>query len=101
MTSLEKNGCIRKGLAMPTREEAIETLQSLVDSGVLSEEKTESLEQIIRCIECENDGLFIWGAEGDWIQLYIGYREDLWTDEMKKNMENIFEKYRIKEKDGE
>ena len=83
---------------MPTREEAVEKLFSLINSGILSGEMEEALEDIVKCIEAEEEqGIFIWGAkENDWAELYVAYREDLWTDELKQKMQQIHDKYKIK-----
>ena len=44
---------------MPTREEAVETLYSIINSGMLSDELTEKLEDIAKCISAEEDrGIF-------------------------------------------
>ena len=84
---------------MPTREEAIETISELIDSNILSDELTDKLEAIRQCISAEEShGIFVWGAEcDDWMKLFVAYREDLWTDELKKEIQSIYEKYKIKE----
>jgi len=88
---------------MPTREEAIKTLYQLINSDVLSDEIAEKLEDIAKCIGAEDEqNIFIWGVEdNDWAELYIAYRSDLWTDELKARMKSIYEKYKIQEVNGE
>lgn len=86
---------------MPTREEAIETLYELINSGILSEDITSKLENIANCIEAEdsenNLGISLWGVlEDDWAVLFMAYREDLWTDERIAKIQAIYDKYRIK-----
>ena len=86
---------------MPTREESVHTLYSLINSGILSEELEEQLEDIARCIESEdadnNLGVFLWGIEeNDWMDLYTARRSDLITPEWEKHCHELYEKYRIK-----
>lgn len=79
---------------MINRDDAIEVLRNLTESDILSEEIEEKLEQIILCIEEEQDGRHIWGATSDdWTELHIAYRSDLWTDDLAMKMENICQKY--------
>lgn len=89
----------KEGELMPTREEANETLCELIDSNILSDELTEKLEGIRQCISAEEShGIFVWGAESDdWMKLFVAYREDLLTDELKKELQSIYDKYKIKE----
>ena len=112
-TSLETNGYIEKGKVMITRQGAIEALYKVIDSGILSEELEEQLTETAKCIEAEdpeNDlGVFLWGADDDYVDLYIAKAnpyessEPYNTEEMKKEYDawldhcsEIFNKYRIK-----
>ena len=47
-----------------TRKEAIKTIYDIMNFGILSEELENALQDIANCIEHENDGLFLWGADG-------------------------------------
>ncbi len=82
---------------MITREEAVEILNRLSDSLILEEKLEYGLYDILKCIEAENEGLFLWGADDDYIDLYVTKREDLITDEWLKHLAKVREKYRIKE----
>lgn len=102
---LETNGYSdeERGFNMITRDGAIETLYSLINSDVLSDEIEGQLEDIAKCIQAEdseNDlGLFLWGADDDYVDLYVARREDLIDDAWNKHQQELFEKYRIKEGD--
>ena len=76
-----------------TREEAIEVLRDISDSGIIRDELDTKINDIIHCIECETDGLHVWGSEGDEIELYIGRRVDLITSEIEKKCQAIHDKY--------
>ncbi len=82
---------------MITREEAVEILNRLLDSWILDERFDRWLADIVKCIEAEDEGLFLWGADYDYIDLYVTKREDLITDEWLKHLAEVREKYRIKE----
>ena len=86
---------------MITRDEALEVLYDLINSGIIAEDLEEALEDIAKCIRAEDKerdlGIDIWGAEeNDWIDLYILKREDLITPEWTQHCEEVYEKYRIK-----
>lgn len=76
-----------------TRTEAIRVLRRLEECGILNEELENGVADILRCIDAERDGLHIWGAEDEWVKLYIAYREDLWTPELKAELQAINDKY--------
>lgn len=48
-----------------------------------SKEIEDALEDIMLCIDKEEDGLFLWGADDDACDLFGATREDLITPEMK------------------
>lgn len=82
---------------MPTRLQAVRKLYDLINSGILAEDLEQDLRDIANCIEAEeNLGIFLWGADDDYIDLYIVKREDLITDEWLKHLDEVYEKYRIK-----
>lgn len=86
---------------MPTRAEAVQTLYELINSGILSDELTDELEDIVRCIAAEDKenelGISLWGVEeNDWLDLYIAKRSDLIDDAWLKHCQKIYEKYKIK-----
>lgn len=80
-----------------TRDEAVTTLYDVINSGIISEELEERLEDIASCIEHEEQGLFTWGADDDVIDLFVAKREDLYTPEWEQHCNEIWEKYRIRE----
>ena len=43
-----------------TRKEVVKTIYDIMNSGILSEELENALQDIANCIEHENDGLFLW-----------------------------------------
>ena len=75
------------------REEAVQVLYNLINSGILKREYEDALEEIATCIEKEGQGLHMWGAEDDAVELFVAYRKDLLTDEVKKKIKDTQEKY--------
>lgn len=47
----------------PTRREAINTLDRLLDSRVIDQNLCEDILDIMQCIEEEEEGLSLWGSE--------------------------------------
>lgn len=86
---------------MISRQEAVETLFDLINAGILSDEIEGKLGDIAKCIsaeDSENDlGLFLWGADMDFMDLYTAKREDLIDDAWNKHCDELYQKYRIKE----
>ena len=80
-----------------TREQAQGTLYDLINSGILDKEIEEKLQDVVNCIDAENEGLFLWGADDDADELFICRRDDLYSDELAKRLGAIFDKYKIKE----
>lgn len=77
-----------------TREEAIETIYALVDSGILQEDIEGRLMDIANAIENEKFGLHMWGADnGEYDVLTTAVRADLMTEEYKANGQRIWDKY--------
>ena len=77
-----------------TRNEAIETLYDLMNSGVLSEEIECKLQEIANNIENENYGLHLWGADNEeYAVLVTAVREDEVTEEYIANGKRIWKKY--------
>lgn len=77
-----------------TRDEALEALQALLDSGILSEELDEKIQDIAGVIENEKYGLHMWGADNvEYAVLYTAVREDLQTEEYIANCKRIWDKY--------
>ena len=64
---------------MITREQAVEVLYMLINSGILDVHFDESLQEIANCIEAEEElGLHIWGAPSEDVSiLYTSKRTDL------------------------
>ena len=48
-----------------TRGEAVNTINKIINSGIISEELEQELQQIATCINAEDDGRFLWSAEDD------------------------------------
>lgn len=80
-----------------TRDEAVETLYDVINSGIIDKELGSRLEDVANCISHEKDNLFLWGAEDDAANLFIMVREDLITPEWEEHMSSLYEKYRIRE----
>lgn len=83
-------------MAYITRQEAVSVLYDLINTGILSGEIEVLLEEMAHCVNAEDDGLFIWGADEEVDKLYIAVREDLQNDEYEKECRRLYEKYRIK-----
>ena len=70
-----------------SRQEAIDVLLSAASTGVLASELEDDLEEIANLISYELDGEHFWGQpyeSGD--KLRVAYREDLWTEELIKEV---------------
>ena len=78
------------------RGEAVNTINKIINSGIISEELEQEMEQIATCINAEDDGLFLWGAEDDGDDLFVSLREDLVNIDWVSHCNEVFEKYRIK-----
>lgn len=77
-----------------TRDQAIETLYDLINSGVLSEEICDRLQEIANAVENEKYGLHLWGADnGEYDVLCTAVREDFNDDEYRNKLQGIFNKY--------
>lgn len=94
---------------MITKEDAISTIIDLEESGILSKEITDNLSDIRICIEQIDNGLDLFGAEDDCVELFIAKANPYHssapynTDELKAEYdawvakcEKIAEKYKIK-----
>lgn len=79
-----------------TRKEAIKTIYDIMNSGILSEELENALQDIANCIEYENDGLFLWGADDEVSDLFAARRKDLIPPEWEEHCKSLYEKYKIK-----
>ena len=80
-------------MAMISRQEAAKVLRRLEKSGILPEDIEGALAEIRGCIEAEEKGLHLWSAEDDYIKLFTAYREDLWTEELHREISGIETKY--------
>ena len=77
-----------------TREKALETLYNLINSGVLSVEVEDDLQEIANAINNERYGLHMWGADNkEYDFLATAVRADLITDEHIAEGERILKKY--------
>lgn len=76
-----------------TRDEAIEVLQTMVNSDILDEDLENDLEEIITCIQSEDEGYHIWGADEEVGKLFTSYRTDLVTPELEEELNAISDKY--------
>lgn len=76
-----------------TRSEAVSVLSALIDSGILSDEIEDALQDIMFCIEQEQLGYHCWGGENELVELFTSHRADLWTDELKEKVQAIHNKY--------
>ena len=78
---------------MINRETAVAFLCGLSGSPLLSDDVCDSLNEIANCIDAEQHGLHIWNADDDHGKLFVAYREDLLTDELKAELQKIADKY--------
>lgn len=77
-----------------TRDEALEALQTLLNSGILSEELDAKIQDIADVIENEKCGLHLWGADNkEYAVLYTAVRKDMITDDYIKEGQRIWQKY--------
>ena len=83
---------------MPTRSEAITTLYSLINAGILSEEIEEDLAAIAGCIQAEEEqNMFLWGADpAEYDDIFVAKRIDLVDDDWVKHQNSIYEKFKIR-----
>lgn len=82
---------------MITRQEAVDTLYAMINSGILAEEIEDNLREIANIIEDEDKenglGIMAWEMDSEeYGMLHTAYREDLWTDELKKKVQGIYDK---------
>ena len=70
-----------------SREESIEKIYELINSGFLNKTMEEDLQEIANLIQYELDGEHLWGQpyEAD-NKLRSAYREDLLTEELMEEM---------------
>lgn len=76
-----------------TRDDAIQALYEVINSGIIDRELTGKLEDIATCIDAEDDSIHIWGAEDDAEELFTAYREDLLTEKLRERLFKIRNKY--------
>lgn len=83
---------------MMTRQEAVDTIWQAVSSRTLGEKLEEDLIGIAKCIEAEEThNVFLWGADDDYILLFIDKRSSLLNRERALQRQALYEKYRIRE----
>lgn len=83
----EENRCIR-------RKVAVTTLYELVNSGILSEDFSELLEEIADNIEMEEIGYHFWGADREEkAKIFTAIEAESITLEYEAECERIDEKY--------
>ena len=80
---------------MINREEANEVLFELINSGILNAVLEDSVQEIATCINYEEKGLHLWGADDDCTELMVAKRQDLWTPEEIAKCEAISKKYKF------
>lgn len=94
-----------------TRDEAVETIYKLLNSGILNEELEDKLEDIANCIEAEEThNIFLWGADREAADLFCAVMDPYQSSKEYRTEENIkryedwtnhcdelYEKYKIKE----
>lgn len=79
-----------------SRQEACTVLHELASSSVLSEELEENLDEIANLISYELEGEHFWGQSYESSnKLRIAYRDDLWTDELVKEVSEQHENARF------
>lgn len=81
---------------MITRQEAVETLIELESNDLFSDELQAAIGDIRCCIEEEEKGLHMWGADdAEFMELHTARREDLWTEEAEKKCMDIYNAHRF------
>ena len=96
-------------MGMITKEKAVEVLNDLIDSDIFKEETEDALHDISICIDKLEEGLDLFGAEDDYVELFAAKADPYHssapynTDELKREydawldkVQAIAEKYRIK-----
>ena len=77
-----------------TRDEAVELLFAMSESGMFSEDLNEKLADIASAIENEKYGLHLWGADNkEYGVLVTAVNEDMLTEEYVKEGQRIWDKY--------
>lgn len=76
---------------MISRHEATVVLYELINSGILDEGLEQDLQEIVTCIEAEEERkMFFWGASNeDVYEMVVARREDLWTPDVVARCEEI------------
>ena len=79
---------------MIKRNEAVQFLDALMASGMFSGEVNTALNDIIGCIQAEEDNLHIWGVDDEDVEdLYSTPKEEYMTDEYKVHIDELYGKY--------
>lgn len=79
-----------------TRQEAIETIESVAGSGIIKSELEDALYEIASVLKCEDeDKLSLWGAEDEAGELFVAVREDLITPEYEQRMKELRDRYKM------
>ena len=94
---------------MITKEQATDLLYDMAEIDIFNETVKEKLHDIAQCIESLDDGLDLFGAEDDYVDLFVARANPYQssapynTDELKKEYDKwvehcneVAEKYRIK-----
>ena len=80
-------------MAMISRQEAAEVLMRLEQSGSLPEDIEGALAEIRARIAAAESSLHLWGAGDDHVKLVTAYREDLYTEDLTRELAGIETKY--------
>jgi hypothetical protein len=79
-----------------TRQASIDILYDLASSEFFSEELSDNLHEIANLISYELDGEHFWGQPYESSdKLRVAYREDLWTEELAKEVAEQHERARF------
>ena len=77
-----------------TRDQALETLYALINSGILSEDMENAIQEIANNVENEKYGLHLWGADNDdYAFLVTAVRDDLRDEAYMEKGQRIWDKY--------
>lgn len=80
---------------MMSREESMQVLCSLMNTGILSEDVELALNDIVICIQGEINGFHFWsGDDQDITDLNTAKRADTITDDWLQHCEKIANKYK-------
>ena len=75
---------------MITRQQAIDTLCEILNTGILEQSLEDDLEDILSCIEAEEYCIHAWGMDdNDYLNIETGIVDGIDAEEFEKHVEEI------------